>query len=229
MQINEIFSSIDGEGIRTGYLVTFIRTFACNLLCSYCDTLYAVKPETEQDKVHAFQNMTVDEIFRECKRLENKRITFTGGEPLIQKDATELISKLTTNGYEVNVETNGSVDISDLQKFHINTPIVNSKLIITMDWKSPSSGMRNKMLESNLYQLEKKDVLKFVVGSKADLDDMRHIIVNYPLDCHIFVSPIFGQIEPKDLVEYIKVNKLQQVRVQLQLHKIIWRPEERGV
>ena len=228
MQINEIFNSIDGEGIRTGYLVTFIRSQFCSLKCSYCDTAYSLEA-TDCNGNKLYTDMTVDEILAECAKLGNKRITFTGGEPLIQKDAKELISKLTLNDYEVNIETNGNIDLTPFKTLDVNMPIIQNKLIITMDWKSPSSGMRDKMLENNLKQLGNNDVLKFVVGSKEDLDDMKAIIESNSLKCEIFVSPIFGKIEPYEIVDYMKENNLQQVRMQLQLHKIIWNPEMRGV
>jgi 7-carboxy-7-deazaguanine synthase len=199
------------------------------LLCSYCDTLYAVSPKTEEDKANAYTIMSVDEVISTCKFLGNKRITFTGGEPLIQKDARELISKLTLDDFEVNIETNGAVDIRPFKNMDLNQPIAQDKVIFTMDWKSPSSGMREKMIESNLYELNNRDVLKFVVGSKEDLDDMKKVVNEHRLRCEVFVSPVFGKIEPSELVEYIKENNLQNVRVQLQLHKIIWNPNKRGV
>lgn len=228
MQINEIFSSIDGEGIRTGYLVTFIRTQFCSLKCSYCDTAYSLEACDAQGNKQ-YTDMTVDEIVKKCKELGNKRITFTGGEPLIQKDAKELLSKLTLNDFEVNIETNGNIPLKPFKKFDIDMPIAQCNIIMTMDWKSPSSGMREKMLEENLYSLGFRDVLKFVVGSKEDLDDMKNLVQNHRLNCEIFVSPVFGKIEPAEIVEYIKENNLQNVRMQLQLHKIIWDPAKRGV
>lgn len=225
MQINEIFSSIDGEGIRTGYPVTFIRTQFCSLKCVYCDTAYSLEAYDSCGNKQ-YTDMTVTEILEECNKLGNKRITFTGGEPLIQKDAVELLEVLTANGYEVNIETNGNIPLADLVDI---VTIDSNKIIITMDWKSPSSGMRDKMLLDNLKCLHSKDVLKFVVGSKEDLDDMKHIIQTNDLKCSIFVSPIFGDIEPADIVSYVLENNLQNVRVQLQLHKIIWDPGKRGV
>lgn len=224
MQINEIFSSIDGEGIRTGYLVTFIRTQFCSLKCSYCDTRYSLSPLDENGKKQ-FVDMSIPEILKKCEELKNKRITFTGGEPLIQKDALELVNSLTDNGYEVNIETNGAVDLFPFIQNLKN----NHNVIFTMDWKSPSSGMNNRMIKSNLLLLKEKDVLKFVVGSLEDLDDMRKVIIENNIECSIFLSPIFGKIEPTELVEYIKRYDLQNVRVQLQLHKIIWDVNKRGV
>lgn len=227
MLINEIFSSIDGEGIRTGFPVTFIRTYGCNLLCSYCDTLYAVDPQTEEDKQNAFTSMGIDEIVEKCKELKNRRITFTGGEPLIQKDAAYLVNKLLDEGFEVNIETNGAVNIEEFDVKIASKNLFN--LIYTLDYKTASSGMEDKMILSNLEYIGTEDVLKFVVGSREDLDKMKEIVTNYDIEAEIFVSPVFGKIEPRELVEYVLENDLQNVRVQLQLHKIIWNPETRGV
>ena len=108
MKIVEIFSSIDGEGIRTGYLCTFIRTYGCNLRCNYCDSLYA---STNNN----YSEMSISEIVKKCSELGNERITLTGGEPLIQPNVIDLISCLIESGFEVNIETNGSVDIFDIR------------------------------------------------------------------------------------------------------------------
>ena len=232
MLINEIFSSIDGEGIRTGFPVTFIRTYGCNLLCSYCDTLYAVDPQTEEDKQNAFTSMEIDEILEKCIELKNRKITFTGGEPLIQKDAPELVARLLEEGFEVNIETNGAVDLREFNDKLIDVlsddELLN-KMIYTLDYKCPSSGMEDKMILENIDYLNEIDVLKFVVGSQQDLDTMKKIVTEYQPECNIFVSPVFGNIEPSAIVDYVLENNLQKVRVQLQLHKIIWDPATRGV
>ena len=123
-------------------------------------------------------------------------------------------------GYEVNVETNGSIRLKNIN---------NSNLIYTMDYKSKFSGMEDRMIPSNIDILKEKDVLKFVVANKEDLDKMKEIIDIYKPKCSIFVSPVFGEIEPKEIVEYVLKHKLDNVRVQVQLHKIIWDPELRGV
>jgi 7-carboxy-7-deazaguanine synthase len=199
-----------------------------NIYVHNCDTAYSLSALDENGKPQ-YTHLSIEEIISECERLGNKRITFTGGEPLIQKDARSLVSELTKRGYEVNIETNGNVALNIITDEIDSCPIDQSKVILTMDWKSPSSGMREKMLLDNLKHLTKKDVLKFVVGSKEDLDDMKNLLDQNNLNCHIFVSPIFGDIEPEDIVSYILDNNLQQVRVQLQLHKIIWDPAKRGV
>lgn len=225
MQINEIFNSIEGEGIRSGYLTTFIRTQFCNLKCKYCDTQYSWHA-TDANGCCQYKDMTVDEIIDECERLQCKRVTLTGGEPLIQADAKNLITTLLSRGYQVNIETNGSINIKD----YTYIPNVDlSNLIITMDWKSPYSGAREEMLISNLVCLRTHDVLKFVVANEEDLNDMRDIVNCLPRTCNIFVSPVFGQIECKDIVQYLKDNNLQNVRMQLQMHKFIWPVDMRGV
>lgn len=212
MKVVEIFKSIDGEGIRAGYPVVFIRLAGCNLRCSYCDTKYSYDVESAQD-------MSIDDIYCAVYRLGCKRITLTGGEPLIHKDVQELISIFTQEGFEVNIETNGSVDIS---------PYIDDKLILlTMDYKCPSSGMMSHMDLDNLGYLRKKDVLKFVVGNKEDLDACRDIRIH--TQASIFISPVFGKIEPKEIVEYMLEHNMQDCRIQLQLHKYIWDPNQRGV
>lgn len=226
MLISEIFSSIEGEGIRSGYLATFIRAYGCNLRCNYCDSMYAVDEIVDLFGNKNFRQMTVQDIVNECKHIGNKRITFTGGEPLIQKDAKELVDKLLDEGFEVNIETNGAVPIKDFVYFK-NRDL--SKLIITMDWKSPCSSMRDKMIEENLKDLRSIDVLKFVVATKEDLDDMKNMLENNDIYCNVFVSPVFGKIEPFEIVNYLKQNNLQNTRVQLQIHKLIWDKNMRGV
>ena len=233
MQINEIFSSIDGEGIRTGYLTTFIRTFGCNLSCSYCDTKYAcIVSDEESDQ---FVTMTVEEIVAKCDELGNYRVTFTGGEPLIQKDAPELVAALLEAGYEVNIETNGAVDIRPFETKMVeilsDDELVNN-LIYTLDYKCPSSGEQDKMIMSNIPFLVKGDALKFVVGTEEDLAAMKAVVDEYVPNPHtfeVFISPVFGQIEGSRIVEFMQENNMQNVRVQIQLHKVFWDPATRGV
>lgn len=214
MLVNEIFSSIEGEGIRTGYPVTFIRLFGCNIDCPYCDTTYACKGND-------FVKMSVDEIVDKVNELGYKRVTLTGGEPLIHRDVNTLIMTLRYLGYEINIETNGTVYVGSYTDF--------DNIILTVDYKTLSSKMNDKMDLANLKVLRQQDVLKFVVGSIEDLKDMKRVLKKYKPHCHIFVSPIFGEIKPVEIVDFIKDNKLEDCRVQLQLHKFIWDPKERGV
>lgn len=214
MKVVEIFKSIDGEGIRAGFPVTFIRLAGCNLNCSYCDSRYACDWKDED-----VTEMTPEEIFTKVFKMGNKRITLTGGEPLIHEDVDTLIELLRNNGFEINIETNGSVDIDKYIGY--------SRILLTMDFKCPSSGMTDRMLLSNLDKLRKKDVLKFVVGSKEDLDCCRDMI-KYT-SAQVFISPVFGKIEPREIVEYMIEHDMQDCRIQLQLHKFIWSPDKRGV
>lgn len=224
MKICELFLSIDGEGIRTGDTAVFIRKTQCPLRCSYCDSAYSFTDAEATD-------MSVDEIVSKCVKIGKgcKRVTFTGGEPLYcrtpeqEEETVNLITALTACGFEVNVETNGAIP---LEKW---ISCVRANGFFTMDWKSISSGMSKKMLMSNLHLLDENDVLKFVVGSTEDLDQMKQLLETHSVKAKCYVSPVFGKIEPVDLVNYVIDNQLHNVRVQLQLHKYIWAPDKRGV
>lgn len=224
MKICELFLSIDGEGIRTGDTAVFIRKTQCNLRCSYCDSAYTFTNDEAVD-------MSVDEIVSKCVEIGKgcKRVTFTGGEPLYcrtpeqEEETVALINALTSSGFEVNVETNGAIP---LEKW---LSCVRANGFFTMDWKSISSGMSKKMIESNLALLDENDVLKFVVGSTEDLDQMKQLLEAHSVKAKCYVSPVFGKIQPVDLVNYVIDNKLHSVRVQCQLHKYIWDPNKRGV
>ena len=232
MKITELFKSIDGEGIRTGKIVTFIRSFGCPCRCHYCDSMYS----NETGHGVNIKYMTVEEIVKQCKEYKTPYITFTGGEPLIQKDAKELIETLLTEGFEVNIETSGAVDIKPFIKelLYSNAPYLHEKLIFTLDYKSLSSGANEQMVLTNFTEnLREWDVVKFVVGTQEDLEDMKRMVGiikdSYTYIPHIFVSPVFEEIEPKDIVQYLIDNDLFDVRMQLQLHKFIWHKDMRGV
>lgn len=217
LAVYEIFESIDGEGIRTGYPVTFIRLFGCNLNCSYCDTQYSCIEE-EQDT--PYRVLSIEDIVQEVQEFGHPRITLTGGEPLIHSLSKKLVETLVKEGFAVNIETNGSIDI---------TPYLMDGVIITMDMKSSSSGMAGRMKTSNVLKLRPCDVLKFVVGTEEDLEQVRYFVSNSTISCAMFLSPIFNKIQPSQLVEFVLKNHFQNVRVQVQLHKIIWDPNKRGV
>lgn len=215
MNVVEVFLSIDGEGIRAGKLATFIRLAGCNLRCSYCDTKYAQNMTDGEE-------MSVLAIIDRVKELGCKNVTLTGGEPLLNKNGFILAHALAERGYSVNIETNGSIDISDL----LDEPNV----IVTMDYKSPSSGCEKNMLLSNLEKLREQDVLKFVI-EESDFDAVRAVLERHKIKAQIFLSPVFGKVEPSQIVDFMKREFLgrENIRVQLQLHKFIWKPETRGV
>lgn len=209
MKVNEIFLSIQGEGKSTGYPTIFIRFSGCNLRCSYCDTKYSYDEGTD---------MTPEEIYNQIKTYDFKRICITGGEPLLQDEIHKLLDML--REYEVNIETNGSVDIS---KFKLE-----DEHRYTMDMKVPSSFESEKMRHSNFNFLRESDEIKFVIGSRDDYEWTKNIIDKYYKRGMITLSPIFQEIDPKEIINWILEDGLD-VRFQIQIHKVIWNPEDRGV
>ena len=217
-KVVEIFESINGEGMRAGELAVFVRMKGCNLSCNYCDTMWANEADCE------FEEMTADRIVERVKKSGIKNVTLTGGEPLLQKDADKLIKLFSDEkDIRVEIETNGSVNLSPFLKYE-NTSF-------TMDYKLPESDMEKYMDLENFKILRKKDTLKFVASSVNDLKKAKDIIEKYDLidRVNIIFSPVFGKIELTDIVDFLKDNKLNDVRMQLQMHKFIWAPDERGV
>lgn len=213
MKVVEIFKSIDGEGKRAGLPTTFIRLHGCNLSCSYCDSKYACTGDE-------YTEMTPEQIIEYVLDLGINSVTVTGGEPLIHDDINFLLEKLNHFGFDVNVETNGSQNIS-VHRF--------PGVWFTVDYKCPTSKMTDKM---NPYlfehQLRSNDVLKFVVGSEEDMNAALEMIEKYRPNCSIYFSPVFG-FDAKKIVEFMMEHELYHCKVQLQLHKYIWDKDMRGV
>ena len=212
----EIFDSIDGEGITAGCLATFIRLAGCNIRCGYCDTPYALKKEDGKD-------MTLAEIVERVVKIGNKHVTLTGGEPLWCDRVKTLIEAVIDEGHRVNIETNGTLPIEPYTQLY--------GVIITMDYKTLSSGMNGQMNLENLRRLRSFDVLK-IVCQESDFEDIEQMLKTYRPRCKIFLSPIYGKIKPVKLVDFAKHLRdegIYNVRVQVQLHKIIWNPNEKGV
>jgi len=219
LQVVEKFVSINGEGRRCGQLATFIRFAGCNLNCGYCDTAWA------NDRKVAFDPMTAEEVYAYIKDTQVTNVTLTGGEPLLQQDMGELLELLSQDPeLYVEIETNGSMLLSKFSGLE-NPPS------FTMDYKLPSSGMERMMALENFDQLTEKDTVKFVSGSLQDLEKARELIDRYRLTekTAVFISPIFGEIELESIVDFMKDNQMNGVNMQVQLHKIIWDPNERGV
>lgn len=212
--VTEIFDSIDGEGKRTGYMAIFVRLAGCNLRCNYCDTPYSLTLEDTKE------TLTEEELLERIQSFPWKRVTLTGGEPMLHP-LHHLVTVLGEEGYEVNIETNGAIPLWRERP---------EGVFYTMDFKCSGSGMKSYMNRDNFKLLTEKDVLKFVVSDERDMDEMKEIISEFPANYpEYFVSPVWGRIEPKELVEYVRKNGLKDVRVQVQLHKIIWDPSMRGV
>ena len=209
MKINEIFYSLQGEGKWTGLPNIFIRTTGCNLRCSYCDTKYAYDSGKE---------MKIEEILKEISKYSCKFICITGGEPLLQDKILNLINTLLEKDYNICIETNGSINIEKLSD--------TKSLMISLDIKCPSSDMHEKNFFRNITFLKKKDQLKFVIKNKKDYDYAKKILEDYKPACDVFFQPVWGA-DPVNLADWIINDKLN-VKLGLQLHKIIW-DEQRGI
>lgn len=202
MRVCEIFNSIQGEGLTMGAPTVFVRAVGCNLRCSWCDTGYSFEGGTD---------MTVDDILEEVG--DCFRVCFTGGEPMLQPDAVELIERLVSKGIQVVLETNGSVDLSEVPR----DPLV----MISMDIKCPSSGMTDRMMLSNIDLLSSKDQLKFVIKDQVDLDFAVGFVRSHRIPCPVIFGPVGGTGRLEWLVDRVLKEHLD-VRVLPQLHKIIW-------
>lgn len=216
MRVVEKFVSINGEGLRSGELAVFIRFANCNLRCSYCDTKYSfINP--------IYTEESVDELVKYVKSTGVKNVTLTGGEPLIQNEIKELMIELSNIGNRIEIETNGSINIAP----YLNIPNVT----FTLDYKLKGSGMEKYMDLTNYDLLRKNDVIKFVVSDYDDLEKTKEIIKKYDLinKANCLISPVWGRIEFEEIVNFLKDNKLNDVKMQLQIHKIIWDKDKRGV
>ncbi len=216
--VAEKFVSINGEGAHSGEIAVFIRFRGCNLCCSYCDTKWANSSDVPVEM------MSAQAIADYVKKTGAVNVTLTGGEPLLQKDVYELTDILISQGCRVEIETNGSIPI----KIPANTKY---RPVFTMDYKLPCSEMESRMCLDNFELLNEHDTVKFVSGSISDLRRAREVIRKYGLAerCHVFISPVFGSIDPADIVSYMTDYKMNNVRLQLQMHKFIWDPQKRGV
>ena len=218
LSVVERFVSINGEGAHAGELAVFIRFKGCNLNCSYCDTKWANHSVAES------RDYTVERLAQWVRNKRITNVTLTGGEPLLQEEIDTLINKLVQQGNRVEIETNGSLPLDNYAR-SANRPV------FTMDYKLPSSGMESAMRRDNFKLLNEHDIIKFVAGSEAGLVRAKQIIDSNRLTerCHVYLSPVFGKISPADIVSFMLDNGMDGVRLQLQLHKFIWKPDKRGV
>lgn len=205
LRINEIFHSLQGESSTVGLPTTFVRLTGCPLRCGYCDTAYAF---------HQGQQMALEDILQQVQQAGAKRVCVTGGEPLAQPACLVLLSALCDAGLKVSLETSGAMDIS----------AVDSRVKIVMDLKTPGSNECDRNLESNIRYLRDKDEVKFVICDRRDYEWAKAKVDQYDLMNRVgevLFSPSFGQVEYEQLASWILHDRLQ-VRMQVQLHKIIW-------
>ena len=214
----ELFTSINGEGVLAGQLAVFVRFRGCNLNCSYCDTQWANQPDAP------ITPMTAEQIRDAILATGVSLVTLTGGEPLCQPQLRGLLTLLAQEPtLHMEIETNGSRDLTPL----LDIPNVT----FTMDYKLAGSDMEKHMRLANFPLLRPQDTVKFVVSSIADLDRAWEVISQYQLTdrCYVYLSPVFGKIDPADIVTYMTDHTMNRVRLQLQMHKFIWDPNARGV
>lgn len=217
-KVVEKFSSINGEGKYAGKLAVFIRFKGCNLDCNYCDTTWA------NEKNAPYDELTEVQILDYIKKSRINHVTITGGEPLLQRNMYELLAYITNydKNIIVEIETNGSIDIK---------PFIMNNVEFTLDYKLEGSGVKIAMNVANYAHLSQNDTVKFVCSSIKDLREAKEIMDTYNLyeKCHIYISPVFDRIEPCDIVDFMVNENINNARLQLQLHKFIWNPDERGV
>ena len=211
LKVNEIFHSIQGESRHAGRPCVFVRLTGCNLRCTWCDTAYAFEEGID---------LSVRFVLERIAPYATRYVLITGGEPLVQEGATDLIGELCDRGYEVAVETGGSLDISSVDR----------RAMLVMDLKCPGSGMSQKNRWENIALLKPTDEVKFVLADRADYDWARDAIARHRLAdrCGVLLSPVHGALQPRSLAEWILADRLP-VRLQLQIHKYIWPPDLRGV
>lgn len=215
MKVVEKFISIDGEGPTAGALSVFVRFAGCNLRCAWCDTSYA------WDTTADVTDMSASEIADYIKSTGIGHVTITGGEPLLQPGLIGLLSRLAD--YQVHVETNGAIPVEQFR--------IGDNIHFVIDYKLPDSGMEERMHLPNLASVRKADAYKFVIASNRDLDKAVKIVRQYNLEekTQVYFSTVFGKMEPAVVVERMKSEKFNGVKIQLQLHKFIWDPQKKGV
>lgn len=213
LNVNEVFYSIQGESSYAGRPCVFVRLTGCNLRCSYCDTTYAYEEGKQQ---------TIEEILQAVASYACRLVEVTGGEPLLQKETPDLIDRLLRQGYTVLLETNGSCDIGE-----IPAPCV--KIV---DFKCPGSGMEDSNCLKNINKLSAHDEVKFVVGDRRDFEFAKKVTEEvrrrHGEEVAIHFAPVFEKLASDELARWILEENLS-VRLQLQLHKIIWPAIKRGV
>jgi 7-carboxy-7-deazaguanine synthase len=213
-RVSEIFYSIQGEGTRAGMPCVFVRLQGCKLRCVWCDTPYAL--ERRGGEV-----MTGEQILERVRSYGCRFVEFTGGEPLEQWGSFKLMQLLCQEGYTVAVETGG----------HVSIELLDERVIRIVDVKCPSSRMVRLNYWGNLELLRAHDEVKFVIADRQDYEFARDVMERYRLPervAAVLFSPAFGLLSPRQLAEWILQDRLP-VRLQLQIHKYIWDPQQRGV
>ncbi|OPH57203.1 radical SAM protein [Paenibacillus ferrarius] len=217
----EIFETVEGEGTRAGFPTVFVRLFGCNLRCTWCDTKYSYPP-AEAENV-----MTIAEIVSKVSSFRSRHICLTGGEPLLYGEKSlaliEALAELEQVD-DLHIETNGAIDLALFVE-----RVASPKVRYIMDFKLPDSGEMAQMLTSNFALLREQDELKFVIGSELDFRTAVEVLEQHPTKALPMFSPVWETMPPHKLVEHMLAAGLSKVKLNMQLHKIIWDPAMRGV
>jgi len=212
LRVCEIFASIQGEGLDIGLPTVFVRSVGCNLRCAWCDTKYAYQGGAD---------WSIDSLETRIATYKVGRVCLTGGEPLMQKDAPELVQRLLKAGYEVSVETNGSLPVGSIAALDKT-----GKLRVSLDMKCPSSKMQKKMHFENLSALREKDQVKFVLRDLKDYAHARAVLKEHPTKAAVILQPVWGRSGAR-IAEAVLKDGLD-ARVLVQLHKVLWGARTRG-
>ena len=207
LRLTEIFCSLQGESNTIGWPTVFVRLTGCPLRCVYCDTAYAFT---------GGERWARTDILNEVARHGARHVCMTGGEPLAQSGVHDLLEQLCDAGYSVSLETSGALDVSRVDR----------RVHIVMDLKTPASGELDRNHWDNLNYLKSSDEIKFVLANRDDFEWMESVVGDHQLDqrCAVICSPVADQLTPKDLAEWV-IASPHHLRMQLQLHKIIWGDE----
>jgi len=209
LAVHEIFASIQGESSFAGWPCAFLRLSGCNLACSWCDTVHAAERSTPYSLEAAFDALTAFGL---------PLVELTGGEPLLAPELPALAARLADAGRTVLVETNGSLDIS----------VLDPRVVAIMDIKCPSSGMADRNDYANLDRLRPRDEVKCVLADREDYLFAREVTARVRECRTVLFSPVTGSLDPAELAAWMVADRLR-ARLGLQLHKIIWGPDTRGV
>ena len=204
LKIYEIFHSLQGETSRIGLPTVFVRLTGCPMRCTYCDTAYAFS---------GGRNMEIPEIMQQVASYGARYVTVTGGEPLAQKESRDLLKALCDAGYSVSIETGGAMDIS----------VVDPRVSVILDIKTPASNESENNLWGNLAHLKTADEIKFVLCNREDYDWAKQKLSELKLTdkCPVLFSPSYQELSATELASWVLADQLP-VRMQVQLHKVLW-------
>lgn len=222
----EIFETIEGEGSGAGFPTIFVRAFHCNLRCKWCDTPYSFAPAKPEFEA------SIAEIVEKVDSFSSRRICFTGGEPLIHREKSAALITAMANLdkiVDIHIETNGAIDLEPFAALREENEQLRKKMRFVMDYKLPESGEMNKMMDSNYNFLMPQDEVKFVIGSDEDFQIAVGVVKKFHKKGTVLFSPVWETMEPKRLVAKLLEEQLPDVKVSMQIHKIIWDPNQRGV